>query len=148
MARFYLLVRIKDMHKKALVVVFRSLEQNLEVLRLLCLPERGGGYAHVTGSVEKDEKFKEGARRELLEETGFDLDVHAIDFEQEFLDLRGRKVKERGYWALVESDQEVSLDGKEHCAYEWVALSKVGPETFHHESHFRAFLMALKEVQA
>jgi 8-oxo-dGTP pyrophosphatase MutT (NUDIX family) len=135
------------MHKKACVVVFRSLEQNLEVLRLLCLPERGGGFAHVTGSVEKAESFKEGAQRELLEETGFDLTVHQCDFEQEFLDLRGRKVKERGFWALVQDDQEVSLDGKEHCGYEWVPLALVGPETFHHESHFRAFLMALKEVQ-
>jgi len=136
------------MHKKACVVVFRSLEQKLEVLRLLCLPARGGGYAHVTGSVEKAESFKEGAKRELLEETGFDLPVQSIDFEQEFTDLRGRKVKERGFWAILHHDQEVSLDGKEHCGYEWVPLALVGPETFAHESHFKAFLMALKEVKA
>lgn len=136
------------MHKKACVVLFRSLEDELYVLRLLTQPERGNGWAHVTGSVEKGESFQEGAARELEEETGHALPVHPTEFSQEFLDQFDRQVKERGFWAILKEDLPITLDPKEHQAYEWVSIREITPESFEHKSHFRAFLLALKEVQA
>lgn len=135
------------MHKKVCVVLFRVLEGQVHLLRLKTTPKRGEDWAHVTGSVEKGEKFAEGAKRELLEETGLDLAVHPSTFEHKFHDQFNRDVHEKIFWAVLDEDQTINLDGKEHTEYEWVPLSHVSEQTYSFNSHFQAFIHVLREAR-
>jgi 8-oxo-dGTP pyrophosphatase MutT (NUDIX family) len=135
-----------NMHKKACVLVFRKLEGRIDLLRLLTIPKRGGMWAHVTGSVDPGEEFVDGAIRELQEETGLHLPVNESSFEHRFVDRFDRSVHEKVYWAILERDLPISLDGKEHTEFEWTPLESIGPQSFGQKSHFEAFIQVLREV--
>jgi 8-oxo-dGTP pyrophosphatase MutT (NUDIX family) len=104
------------------------------VLLFRVIPKRGGGWHPVTGGVDADESFLEGAKRELQEETGFDpgggkwIDLElSCTFEGRF----GR-AEEHAFGFILEHPLEPELDPSEHSAFEWVdtdtALTRVGFE--------------------
>jgi lipoyl(octanoyl) transferase len=94
------------------------------VLLLLRTEERGGFWQPVTGRVEANERPDVAARRELLEETGFEAPVHPIDTPHAFawgpLVQAPRVAREFPFMATV-SSTEVRLDPSEHVRFEWVA---------------------------
>jgi len=87
---------------------------------------RGGGWHPVTGGVEKDETFLEGARREVQEETGFAPDSGRwIDLEFGY-SFEGRfgPAEERAFGLILPRELEPALDPGEHTAFEWVGLEE------------------------
>jgi 8-oxo-dGTP pyrophosphatase MutT (NUDIX family) len=98
-----------------------------EVLLFRVIDRRGGGWHPVTGGVDDHEKFADGAKRELEEETG--MNVHSgewidLDYEVHF-DGRWGPVEERAY-ALILREAKIDpvLDPKEHLEFQWVPLKE------------------------
>lgn len=133
------------MHKKILVVVFRRLEDQYQVLALQMNPDRNQAWGHVTGNVEKEEKSRVAASRELFEETGIRADLQKLNWTQQFQDRWNREVKEKAYLAITDNEN-IILDESEHQAYRWISLSNVNSNTFSYASHFQVFLHALQEL--
>lgn len=112
--------------RKALVVItWQNPNSNQLLVLLLRRPESEGGYWQpVTGGVERDESFAEGALREAIEETG-------LDFIEETPISLGLEVTFSGRWGEAteqcftlstagDSPPKPTLDPKEHCEYQWV----------------------------
>jgi 8-oxo-dGTP pyrophosphatase MutT (NUDIX family) len=93
------------------------------VLLFRVLDRRGGGWHPVTGGVDPDEEFEAGARRELLEETGFSWEAGRwIDLEYSFkFEGRFGPAVERAYGLVLAVCEEPRLDPHEHTAAEWVS---------------------------
>jgi 8-oxo-dGTP pyrophosphatase MutT (NUDIX family) len=100
-------------------------------------PKRGAFWQPVTGGVEPDESFIDGAAREAWEETGFRGRLRPLGYEFEF-DGRWGHAHEQCFALAVAADAAgqpptPKLDPKEHDAAEWVtadeALARVKFET-------------------
>jgi len=108
------------MIRKVQVIVY-TLTPNVAVLLLRRGPERDHIWQTVTGSLEPDDEgFTEGARRELLEETGIETAANIIEIGLEF---RFKKKNE----CIVERVIGVELTGRvpvrlseEHVEYAWL----------------------------
>lgn len=107
-------IGVQPKGKSPLVLLFRVIER------------RGGGWHPVTGGVEDDEDFDEGAKRELLEETG--IQAHHgewIDLEYSF-QFQGRfgPAEERAYALILKHAVDPVLDPKEHLEFQWVSIKE------------------------
>ena len=108
------------MIRKVQVIVY-TLTPKVAVLLLRRGPERDHIWQTVTGSLEPDDEgFAEGARRELLEETGIETAANIIEIGLEF---RFKKKNE----CIVERVIGVELTGRvpvrlseEHVEYAWL----------------------------
>ncbi len=112
--------------KKAQVWIGHQAEgHEPEVLLFRVIDVRGGGWHPVTGGVEKGETFFEGAKREVLEETGIpEKSGKWIDLEyiHEFTGRFG-DVEEHVFGFILKSaKQEPVLDPREHLEFKWVPL--------------------------
>ncbi|MCC7196575.1 NUDIX hydrolase [Candidatus Peregrinibacteria bacterium] len=96
-----------------------------------------GMYALPGGFMEWGESCEEGARRELKEETG--LEVEALEFVGVFSkpgrDPRGTVVSVE-YLAVVEPEKAVIQAGDDAAEAEWVAVEKVPVLAFDHSEVF------------
>lgn len=97
-----------------------------ELLYLALKPTPGRDYQYdyyvVTGSVEKDESIKEGAKREVKEETGLDV-VMLIDLKHAFHYSKvGKDFVEHCVGALID-DGKIVLN-EEHIDYKWMTKNK------------------------
>lgn len=132
------------MHKKVQVVVINPHGQSAKLLLLQTGVDRGEYWQPVTGSVDKNEKFKAAAFRELVEETGIDQgELVDLKYEQEFHDRWERNVKERSYLFLTANENPlVRIDSKEHQNFRWVELNQINQETFRFPGNYNAFKLA------
>lgn len=125
-----------------LVVIYRS---NGEVL-LIERADKLNFWQSVTGSIDAlDEDLKLAASREVLEETGIDIQSlpenalqnmhHQIEYEI-YLQWRHRyapgvtKNTEHWFSLLVPDDVSVRLAPREHVAYQWLPFNEAAKKCF------------------
>lgn len=122
-------------HLKAQVWVFSpgstgsSGSGGQEVLLLKTRPERGGGWQPITGSIEPGESPRDGAIRELFEETGLRVaPANLLDtgYEFEFESRWGGIARERVWACSValspQQKADICLDSSEHQGFCWTDL--------------------------
>lgn len=80
-------------------IVVRSAKKGAKVL----LVHRPGhdDWTFPKGKLEKGEKFKEAARREVLEETGFECKLHKPSLPSLRYEVSGGRTKEVRYWLMT-----------------------------------------------
>lgn len=125
-----------------LVVIHKS---NGEVL-LIERADRSSFWQSVTGSIDAiDESLNEAAAREVLEETGIDIQIlpanslqdmhHQVEYEI-YPQWRQRyapgvtKNTEHWFSLLVPKDISVKLAPREHVAYQWLPFSEAAKKCF------------------
>lgn len=125
-----------------LVVIYKS---NGEVL-LIERADKANFWQSVTGSVDAiDEDFWIAAAREVLEETGIDIQTlpenslrdmkHQIEYEI-YPQWRHRyapgitKNTEHWFSLLVPEDTQVQLAPREHVAYQWLPFADAASKCF------------------
>jgi lipoyl(octanoyl) transferase len=125
------LVEPKPLTSTVSVTLMRGHGPEARVLLLRRRPERGGFWQIVTGRMEPGEQPREGAARELFEETGLRADVVDLEYRHAFAVggvVPPRLVEENAFAARCTDTFEVRL-GDEHDAHEWVdvptALSRL-----------------------
>ncbi len=112
------------------VVVLRPAGEGFEVLLLKRHPHRGGFWQPITGTVERGEKPRACAMRELREESGFQGEVEPLGYVHSFLfgepraERTPRIFQETAFWTLVDGRDEVRLDAREHITSEWVPIAE------------------------
>lgn len=123
-----------------------TLTSPIQFLILKMLPERGGAWQPVTGSVEEGESLEEAAIREAKEETGllFQSPPSRVGEPFEFESQWSQKVIEYGY-GLAASSQNVQLDPREHTEYRWVSAAEA-IQTVGYPSNAQVLKSLLKEL--
>ncbi len=112
--------------KKAQVTIaaIDDSSQNFKFLILQTNERRGKFWQNVTGKVEENETFEEGALREAIEETQLKIesivDLVDLGLSFNFTDTRGRKVHEKSFLIILDQTWEVPLDPHEHINYKWI----------------------------
>jgi lipoyl(octanoyl) transferase len=104
------------------IALLRGHGPRAQVLTVRRIPERGGFWQTITGRVEPGESPQQTAARELQEETGLSLPVHALDYRHAFA-LGGllppMLVEETAFAAWCPEGHDVRLS-PEHDAHEWL----------------------------
>ncbi len=118
-----------------------------QLLLLEFAKERGmsEGFQNITGSVEYDESYAEGAQRELLEEIGIVgklVDLHHAFY---FNDRWGFSVEEKVFLFNPDKIPSIRLSS-EHQSYKWIPINEVKISDFLFPTNFEAFQKALKAI--
>jgi len=107
------------------VYVLRRLRDDWQVLVLQRGPNTRctGSWETVHGRVEAGEKPEEAARREVLEETGLEIErLYSITVQPFYLHSLGTIMLGVVFAAIADASASVSL-GPEHRALEWLSVS-------------------------
>lgn len=118
---------------QVLVYPVRRKGEDWQYLMLRRVPERGNHWQGVTGAPEWGETIAEGARRELLEETGLTpVELVPLDFSYA-LPMQERwkplypdgvvEIVEHAFIAFVDAE-EPTLDPVEHNAWQWCSYEE------------------------
>lgn len=137
-------------HRKVQVTLIAMRQNKYYLLLLQTLNKNGGFWQNVTGSVDEGESFKEGALRELFEETGIKKSqlekFEKLDYEIEFTDKWKREVLEKAYVGLINDTMEIVMCPKEHQAYKWVECSEVMEDDFKYLGNFEVFKLGWSKI--
>ena len=120
-------VRFEDARTHTVsVTAVRSGPAGPEVLLLRRVPERGGFWQPVTGRRMPGESTEAAARRELEEETGGRLPVHALAYRHAFAfgDTTPPQVFEEEAFAVDWPQTLEPRPGPEHDLAEWVSVDE------------------------
>lgn len=137
-----------DKTKKAQVVVaaIDPERQSFLFLLLQTNKKRGEFWQNITGKVEKDETYEEGALREAIEETGLEVemlvDMIELGVQFDFIDQWKRKVHEKTFLIIVEKKFDIKIDSSEHEDFKWVELEKIHDGIVKHPSNYETLLKA------
>lgn len=138
---------------QVLVYPVRFRNNDLEFLLLKRVEKRGGFWQGVTGAPEDDEDLYEGARRELLEETGYFPHL-LIQIEYTYFidvsDVKGNvyapgveSIPEYTFAARVDANDDPILDSEEHADWRWCTFDEA-MNLLHYDNNKEA----LKQVQS
>lgn len=134
--------------KVQVVIAAISQKNQFEILLLETNPKRGSFWQNVTGSVEKNETFEEGALREAIEETNLKIEslVEMLDLDQgfHFTDQWGKKVQEECFLFVLDQVWDVKIDPKEHQNFKWVAYDKISKDSVKYPSNFETIEKSIK----
>lgn len=154
--RFQQTVRINNVRYKlprsVQVVIFSGAREARRYLLLRRVPEHGGFWQSVTGSLEPGETHAQAAIREVREETGFICEegnliqlglVNTFEIAPLWRNKYAPGVthNEEVCFALKVDQAEPALDPREHDAYVWVEQDNA-TEMLFWESTKRAFAAA------
>ena len=109
---------------KRKILTFVVNDGKLLVLEMTKHPEHApeGGWFVVTGGVEENESSKDAVAREVLEETGIDIEeIISLNWGSIY-EWLGELCEEQNFIAFVKSG-EVILN-EEHSKYEWLNLDE------------------------
>ena len=134
------------MSEKVQVVIFKELNEKIEVLLLQTNQNRGQFWQNVTGGKEANDNSNfDAAKREVKEEIGIELDQNDLfDLDKSFnyYDAnRNIHYLEHLFMARVYTDA-ITLS-PEHQAYRWVSSNAIQANSYKFKSSFQAFLSAL-----
>ncbi|MDH4468618.1 MAG: NUDIX domain-containing protein [Bacteriovoracaceae bacterium] len=142
-------MKISPTKKKVQVVVVRydKLMDQWFILRLRTNKKRGRFWQNVTGSIEVfDKSFRQGALRELREETNIKnkavLKCTSLKFEYKYFSKQGMPILEKCFVAIVNGDK-IKIDSKEHDLYEWKTIEKIKKADYKHPLNFKASKLAI-----
>jgi dATP pyrophosphohydrolase len=140
---------MEGIHKKVQVVIIDISRIPFSLLLLKTNKKRGEFWQSVTGSVENEETYHQGALRELQEETGIETDgLVDLDFNFEFMDRFQKQVKEQVYLCLLKKTPgEIKISPEEHTDYKWVKVNELSKEDFKFESNYHAFIKAINHCK-
>jgi 8-oxo-dGTP pyrophosphatase MutT (NUDIX family) len=130
-----------DLQKKKVQVVVLA---EGKLLRLKFNEKKSGyvnSFQNITGSVEGEESFEEGAERELQEEIGLLQKCIDLNFEFSFKDRWNNQVTEKVFLCFFDHIPAITLSD-EHESYEWKNVTLVTPEDFLFPSNYQAFLLS------
>lgn len=108
-------------------VVYRYRDHNLEFLILKRVPEDGGFWQAVTGTIENGESAQETLLRELKEEAGIANPMHVSQrleeyhWENQETRLIGR---DQVYGVEVSEETLIHTDPKEHSEFRWLSVDQ------------------------
>ena len=134
--------------RKVQVVLFYCAEDKTKYFLLLKMNEkRGLFWQNVTGGVEENESFEDGAFREVKEETQLAdnniFKLHTTDFEFEFDDQWDHHVHEKVFLLQCKDRWDVKIDPSEHSEYKWISQDEINRESVHFETNYQALTLAL-----
>ncbi len=113
---------------------------------------RGYFWQNVTGKIEKDEEFKDGALRELQEETQIKLEniqkFVDLNLTFNFVDQYGRDVEEKCFLVLVRSKWNPILDPNEHSNYRWIEFKELKPTHLKFAGNYDTILKSHNELKS
>jgi 8-oxo-dGTP pyrophosphatase MutT (NUDIX family) len=127
----------KKIKQKVQIVV----STNDAILLLKLNEDRGGFWQNATGSVEKNEKFLEAAKRELLEETGIRSPLDELPMEIKFHDRWGFDVVEKIFHCKLSKQNKIKIS-EEHQDYKWLPYKNLKSTDYEYENHFKAAILA------
>lgn len=135
--------------RKAQVTIFYRDDRGKKHFLLLKTNKKRGEYwQNVTGSVDKDETYQEGALREAMEETGLKSKmikkIHATELCFQFHDRWGKDVKEKTFIVEVFEPFEVKIDPSEHCDYMWLGEKEISARVFKHINNYLSVVYAME----
>lgn len=111
-----------EIGEKVWVIVYRLLDDSLELLALKPTPEpgRNNKYYVVTGGIEEDETAASAAAREVEEEIGISpLKIIDLEITLEYKDkFSGQKFIEHCYAARI--GKEKIVFNEEHIDHQWL----------------------------
>lgn len=109
-------------------VIVREKDGQKEVLLLYRLKKKGWDFDswHLPkGTKRKDESFEESARREVLEETGYEVEViKKLGILKSHYEIKGQRINKKTHYFLCKSLRRVHKDIKEHDGVEWVEIGE------------------------
>jgi 8-oxo-dGTP pyrophosphatase MutT (NUDIX family) len=130
-------------------IIFRKVNNMIEVLCLHRSKGDGGYWQPLTGHTPSNESIRMAVERELLEETGITNPIAVYEDIWHFhWEWDGEMYLEYVYAVEVAPDQEIVLEPKEHDSYKWCSIDEA-VELFRHENnksalqHFQTFLSGL-----
>ncbi len=124
--------------RSALIVIYNDAQEVLLIERA----DHPGYWQSVTGSQNEGETLPETARREVMEETGIDVDQHALtDWQQQtvyeiYAIWRHRYAPgvthntEHVFGLRVQGRIAVTLNPREHLQSVWLPVDKAAPLCF------------------
>ena len=138
-------MKSKLQKKKVQIVVIAD----SKLLRLKFNETKSGyknSFQNITGSVEGDESFSEGALRELYEETNLVEKCEDLNLDFYFNDRWGHQVTEKVFLCFLDQIPTITLS-EEHESYEWKDIDLVKAEDFLFPSNHQAFLSSLEYLK-
>jgi dATP pyrophosphohydrolase len=142
---------MEDLHRKVQVVILAMRGSKLHLLKLKTNKKRGSFWQNVTGKVEKNEGYEEGALREAIEETKIPLEAiivfEPINYSFKFIDSRDRHANEEVFLIIAEEIWDIHLDPHEHDECEWKEIDLVNENDFKYDTNFIAFQKAKELIQ-
>jgi len=134
------------------IATFDSSNNNYQFLILQTNERRGFFWQNVTGKVEKDEKFDQGALRELKEETQIKSEnikkFIDLNLTYNFIDQYGRDVEERCFLCLVHSKWNPILDPHEHSNFRWIDFRDLKPNSLKFKENFDVILKSNNDLKS
>ena len=105
-------------------IVFRCLNKEVEFLVVKRVPEDGGFWQAITGTIENNELAQDTLKRELAEEAGIKGTLYISDKLEEYFWEKPDQIKGRDQIFAVEVSHncEVKLDPKEHTEFRWLPV--------------------------
>lgn len=130
--------------------IYTKNEMNVNFLCIKRIPEDGGFWQTVTGTVHDDESFLGTITREIKEECGINAQ-EILKIDGPYLDLEWMKgdklIREFVYAVEVKTNVEITLAPDEHDAYRW-CNKKVLLETLEKENNVKAAHVIIERLQA
>jgi len=77
-----------------------------------------------SGTVEENEMLLDALQREIKEETGLEIkEVSDYIGSFDYLSSSGKKTRQINFMIIVNEDNDIRLNGKEHSQYYWIKLN-------------------------
>jgi 8-oxo-dGTP pyrophosphatase MutT (NUDIX family) len=139
--------------KKAQVVIaaLDSDRHSFDFLLMQTNEKRNQFWQNITGKIENQETFEEGALREAIEETSLKVEalIDMVDLKLtfEFTDQRKRKVHEKCFLFILEEKFDVKIDPHEHQDFKWINIDSITDDSVKFPSNFEALQKAQKTLK-
>ena len=136
--------------KKSQVVVaaIDEVSQSFSFLLLQMNEKRGSFWQNVTGKLDGNETYEEGALREAIEETELSIesiiDIVDLGLSFDFTDLHGRKAHEKAFLIILDKKWNVKIDPHEHKNFVWIDIDELKEDSVKFSSNYECLQKSQK----
>jgi lipoyl(octanoyl) transferase len=106
-------------------VVYRRAPQGLEFLLVKRVPEDGGFWQAITGTIDEGERAIETLKRELVEEAGITNPLHISEKLEDYSwggEEQGIIGNDQVFAVEVTPDTQIIIEPTEHSEFKWLPL--------------------------